>query len=465
MNKTKKLSIILSILVFSSIFLNINAQDLSNRIPDIPTNYEEEYSRGVCAGADNIVMAGCSVIAGQAVRGIPAMAFGASFDKIKGCVKQFEQRSGTSVKIDTNDTCNQYGLMNPKLDSSKFVFEKSNKPSNDYSVLGLAKSLHNLNQDIVQNSFDNSYFAFKAVENVPIARNAFAQTPGEPELQGLGGYFKTVTYNTWVVIRNVAYALIGLLSIVLGLTLMSSNSMFDNNAKWRLSLEQAIPRVVIAVILIQFSYVLGETLLFIANNSNFEPIFRYIFNVPVGGWTGVVVGLSALAPASLLGLVLALWSVTNPFGGVILIGMLAMGLWYTWRLIVLWWHNFNAVIAICLFTMASPLIIALSLLPGEAGALQTRRYFSTLVSLVSRTFLLQLISVGPTILLWTLYNYITTGGAGSGFLSFIAPATYLFPLIGGIIILGYADNAQNLSNQFAKSVTGADPIGGQQQGR
>jgi len=222
-----------------------------------------------------------------------------------------------------------------------------------------------------------------------------------------------------------------------------------------LSLEQAIPRVIIAVILIQFSYLLGETLLFIANESNFEPIFRYIFDVPQGGWTTFVAGIGALSPTILLGVTL----IRVPFlGQAILIGMLIFGLWYLWRLLVLWWHNLSVVLLICAFTMASPIIIAFSLLPGEAGAMQTRRYFSTLMSLLSRTFLLQLISISPTILVW---SYSSSGVLGGS----LTPALSLIPVILSIIILGYADNVQNLANQFAKNLTGADPIGGQAQGR
>jgi len=454
MNNNRKFSLILSILVFTSLFLNIKAQDFSNKIPDIPSNYESEYANQICAGDDNIIQAGCTVIAGQVVRGIPAMAFGASFDTIKNCVKKMESRSGTTARIDLDDTCNQFGLLNPKLDSSKFVYENSGI-KNDASLLGISKNLHNLNQDIVKNSFDINYFAYKGIENIPVAKNAFAQSPDARNLGFPGNWLITVTYNTWVTVRNVSYALLGLLSIVLGLTLMSSNSIFDSNAKWRLSLEQAIPRVIIAIVLIQFSYLLGESIFFIADQQNFEPILRYIFTMPEGGWVTYATGGAPLSPSMILGAVLARL-VDFVFGGAFLIALVIFGLWYLWRLLVLWWYNLSVNMSICIFTIASPFIIAMSLLPGEAGAQQTKRYFSTLLSLISRTFLLQAITVAPTIIVWTL----TANDWAAGFYNNSYIFSILTPIILGIIVLGYADNVQNLSNQFAKNVTGADPIGG-----
>jgi len=434
MTNQKKFSILVTLFIISSVFLNINAINYSDKMKVITENYEESYTASACDGNNNIIKAGCSVIAGQAVRGIPAMAFGASFDEIQECVQKMEKRSGTSVTINADDTCNQFGLYNPTLDTSNFVLER-NGPSNSYSILGTTNLLFKLNQEIENNSFDSTYYAYKAIENIPVAKDAFAQS--KENMWGLGNFYRDTSYNMWVTVRNISYGLIGLLSIILGLTLMSSNSIFDSNAKWRLSLEQAIPRVIIAVILIQFSYFIGESLLYIANESNFEPIFRYIANIPGGGgWANLGAGLTALAPTALLGGVLALTVSIPGVGQFLLIGLLVFGLWYLYRLLVLWFYNFTLVLEVVLFTIASPLIISMSLLPGEAGAQQTRRYFSTFLSLLGRTFLLKIISVGPTLMLALLLNWMYSGDILTDILAVVvSPVTFLAPLILSIIIL------------------------------
>jgi hypothetical protein len=455
MKKNNKFYLIIFLILFTSLTTVRSLQipnDLSSRMGGVSDTYEEDYANKVCSGNDNIVMAGCSVLAGQAVRTIPAMAFGASFDDMKECAKLGENvRSGTQT-INLNDTCNVISMMNPGMDKSQLVFEKK---YDGHSLVAVTNYLNDLNTDIAQNSFDNTYFAYKSLENIPVAKDAFAQSPSTDELSGFGAFWRDTTFNTWLTFRNVSYGLIGLLSIILGITLMSSNSFLDNNAKWRLSLEQAIPRVVIAVILIQFSYTLGEALLYIHHESRFEPIVSYL----LGGLQGTIAGSIIIAA---IGLIIVISTATSPLGGGVLILLIVLGLWALYRIVILWWHQFTNLLGIVLFTIASPVIIATSLLPGEAGALATRRYFSTLVSLITRSFLLQAIAVSPWIYFALLSNWVLSNPLN--FLMAIFGSVIialLTPLIITIIIYQYADVTKDWSNNFAKNITGADPIGAQ----
>ena len=452
MKKTSKFYLIIFLLIFSS-FTLVNSQslrvpsDLSDRMPVVPINYEENYSNGVCSGTNNIVMAGCTVIAGQIVRSVPAMVFGASFDNMKKCVKENENFRNNNQEIDLNNICNAITYLNPEVDKSGLVFTTSG--SDGFSALAMTNYLYNINSEIAKNSFDNTYFVYKSVENIPVAKEVFAQQPSTQDLWFMGEFWRDTAFNLWKNFRNVAYAMIGLLSIVLGLTLMSSNSFLDNNAKWRLSLEQAIPRVIISVILIQFSYTIGEALLYIHINEGFAPLILYMF----GGIEGsLVVNVLQL----IIAIIFVFFLSANPVGAGIIILMCILGIWCLYRLIVLWWMLFTNLIGIFVFTFASPVLIAASLLPGEAGALQIRRYFSTLVALVSRSFLLQAIRTGPLIYAALIYNWGSTGyGAMFGAIGL----AILSPLVVSIIIYQYADNTEQWANTFAKNVTGAEPIG------
>jgi len=478
MTKSYKFYLVIFLFLLSATFFNykaaFNSASISANIPEIGQDYEKEYADQVCAGDDNIVKAGCAVIAGQVVRGIPAMFFGASFDKVKECVRKSEEwTSGSTINI--NDTCNQIGLYNPKINRNDFVLDTKG-PSNDYSLNGLVTSLNKLNSDIAKNAFDNSYYVYKGVENIPFAKEAFAQNINvtslpatDIELTGMGGFLRWASFNAWLTFRNVAYALIGVLSLVLGLTLMSSNSFLDNNARWRLSLEQAIPRVIISVILIQFSYGIGEALLYAANNENFIPIFNYMFGI--GNLAGFGYGFLIM----ILGFTMSIFSVTQfstGMPGAIMIGIIIGGLWYLYRLVIVWWQSFQVIFAICFLTIISPIMIAISLLPGEAGALQLRRYFASLISLTSQTFLYQLIKAGPGIMTYLLFAYLThdfNTFATAIFANIFVPGYSAFialgPIILSIVILQYSDRVQEVSNQFARNVTGTDPLGAQQQQR
>jgi hypothetical protein len=456
MKKNNKFYLIIFLILFTSLtsVKSLEFPETSSRMTGISPEYETNYANKICDGDDTIIKAGCSVIAGQAVRTIPAMAFGASFDKMSECAKRGEEIRNGAQTVNLDDTCSVIAMMNPSVDKSKLVFEKK---YDGHSLVSITNYLNDLNKDIAENSFDNTYFVYKSVENIPVAKNAFAQTPSTDRMSGLGEFWRDTTFNTWVTFRNVAYGLIGLLSIILGITLMSSNSFLDNNAKWRLSLEQAIPRVVIAVILIQFSYTLGEALLYIQHESRFEPIVSYLF----AGLEGTIAGSIIIAAIGLIFVVASSFT-GNPIGIGVLIVLIVLGLWAFYRLIILWWFQFTNLLAICIFTIASPVIIAVSLLPGEAGALANRRYFSTIISLVSRSFLLQAIAVGPWIFLALLNNWIFSNPANFLMALFGSVIIALLtPLIVTIIIYQYADNTAGWSNSFAKNITGADPIGAQ----
>jgi hypothetical protein len=279
-------------------------------------------------------------------------------------------------------------------------------------------------------------------------------------------------YTIWKSTRNLAFILLGLLSIVLGITLMSSNSFIDRNAKWRISLEQALPKVIIAVILIQLSYTIGDILLGIADNQTFKPLISYVLNNGQPSVSEFWIEYAAnVSPVFLVvaGIVIFFLGAKTGIGLGVVIIILIIGIIAAYRMFILLYLNFSAILGIVLLTLASPLLIAMSLLPGEAGANQLKRYFASLVSLTSQAFLYQAIQSGTVFLAaWVLSKWFFDP---STTLSTLTPVASVASATGSVLLIviflpvlitliyGYAENVKQISNQFAKSLIGVEPIG------
>jgi hypothetical protein len=474
-NKTNKFYFIVFTLILTSFSLTNAQTKKPSEIPDVSGQIETQYTTQICQGSDNIVAAGCSVIGGQVVRGVPAMVFGASFDKMKGCLQKYEGISANStIEISGNDTCSQLGYINPNLDKKNYTFIfKEGIPDNP-SLFGMIDQANSVNTNLIKNSFDTSYYATKSVENIPYIQSAFAQAvpPEKAVIEGAGGkLLQGLTYNVWVSTRNVAFILLGVLSIVLGITLMSSNSFIDRNAKWRISLEQALPKVIIAVILIQLSYTFGDILLGIADNQSFKPIISYVLNNGQPGGTGEFWLTYAATQSTIFTVIAGLatfWlSAVSGVGLGVIIIILVVGIICAYRMIIMWYLNFSAILGIVLITIASPLLIAMSLLPGEAGGNQLKRYFASLISLTSQTFLYQAIQAGTVFLAAYVLNawfFNASVTPASLILSSVTSSFTVFLLVIFLpvlvtLIYGYAENVRQISNDFAKSLVGVEPIG------
>ncbi len=475
-NKTNKFYFIVFSLILTSFTLSNAAIPKPSEINDVSPGIETRYTEQICQGDDNIVAAGCSVIGGQVVRGVPAMVFGASFDKMKGCLRKYENVAPNStIEISGNDTCSQLGYINPNLDKKNYTFIFKEGTPNNSSLFGMIDQANAVNTTLIRDSFDTSYYATKSVENIPYIQSAFAQAvpPEKAVIEGAGGkLLQGLTYNVWVSTRNVSFILLGVLSIVLGITLMSSNSFIDRNAKWRISLEQALPKVIIAVILIQLSYTFGDILLGIADNQSFKPIISYVLN---NGQQEIAAGEFWLAYAAtqsvvftvIAGLATFWLSAVSGVGLGVIIVILVVGIICAYRMLIMWYLNFSAILGIVLLTIASPLLIAMSLLPGEAGGNQLKRYFASLISLTSQTFLYQAIQAGTVFLAayvlnaW-FFNVAVTPAAlilGGVTSSVTVLLLVIFLPVLVTLIYGYAENVRQISNDFAKSLVGVEPIG------
>jgi hypothetical protein len=188
--------------------------------------YENRVSSSVCEGDSNIIKAGCSIAVGQVVRVTPGMLTGVTLDKMNDCYQRFgptQANQGKNILIDLNDPCNQIALMNPKMDVSKYAyipFDDTTVITNNRPGIASIGSMMEVSYRKATDGllFNREFYAAETFKNVPYLKTTYAATPGT--------LFSSITkfvYNTWLIVRNLAYALLLVAALYLGIVIMIGN--------------------------------------------------------------------------------------------------------------------------------------------------------------------------------------------------------------------------------------------------
>ncbi len=117
------------------------------------------------------------------------------------------------------------------------------------SLLGIANQAGKLNNEPPPTNL--AYFWNKQIEDVPFAGRAYA---AEPTYSGL---FLDITYELWLISRNVALGLLAIVGIVVGIMIMTRKRI---SAQATVTMQYALPRLIIGLILIVFSYAIGASM-------------------------------------------------------------------------------------------------------------------------------------------------------------------------------------------------------------
>jgi len=461
----------------------VGVPDSFNKREDIqaPIDIESQFASAVCEGNNNIVKAGCSVITGQAVRTVPSMAFGCSLDKCKECADNLpkgESASGEiSYEINLSDTCSLLSLYNaPDSFKTKFVQEMSNTEMDNtisinngfggHSLASAADGFYKFTNSIKKESFTPQYYAIMNFDKVPFVGTAFARE-GDPITDSLSAFMG----NTWMSIRNLAFVLISVFALILGIGIMTSGT-FSKDPKFNLTLEQAIPKVIIALILIQLSYFIGYSIFILAENRTLEAIAKFVLfestslannnSVRVMNSAYEAAPITAMISYGIAGAVLMIAKLAPIAVPIILIGVLFV----LYRAVVLAWLQFKNAVGIVVITVVAPILISLSVLPGTAGEKRINEYFSSLIALFIQALLYQFIFVFA----WNFFviNDLITLATNGGVQGLIQQVGVFIaglgsPLIVAIILM-QGDQVVGISNQLAKNLTGSSPLGSQNNG-
>jgi len=448
---------LLTILSFSGLSLDSNL-------------YENQVASSVCEGDSNIIKAGCSVAVGQVVRVTPGIVTGVTFDKMGECFDKYgPTKTSTTLEarntiVDLNDPCNQIATLNPKMDREKYAYipydPKTAISNSRPGIASLATILEVTSKEASNGVLLNREFALaNSFKHVPYLKTSFAQS----NTNSLNAITEFV-FNFWQLSRNVAYLILLLGALFLGITIMIGNQAIDKDGKIKLTIEKAIPRVVIAVILISSSYYIGELILSSLVGGGIVQGFASFFAQAVLPQNTVSDWQTFLAYAGatlMMGLVAAFMAVTQ--GGLlipILFGILAA----VWKMLLINLYIVKNIIDLLIYIIFSPFYIVAGVLPSENKSMAFKKYIATLVKFVIHGFLLNLILFGSKAVL--IFGLLEAFNLNSGnvirqiadqYSSIANVIIYIFSLIAFVYILGLAKDSEKKAIELSQNITGTKP--------
>ncbi len=101
-----------------------------------------------------------------------------------------------------------------------------------------------------------AYYVKRQVEDVPLVGTAYAQINPSTAADYSSIPLLNITFELWKIVRDASYGFIALIMIVTGVMIMTRKKV---SAQAMVTVQYAIPRIVIALFLITFSYAIGAT--------------------------------------------------------------------------------------------------------------------------------------------------------------------------------------------------------------
>lgn len=139
------------------------------------------------------------------------------------------------------------GIQTMDVEASSNTNRLSNR---NHGLVGVAYTLEQGLEDPIP--LNMAYFMKRNAQKIPIInKTAYANTGPEYSGPMLG-----VIYNYWTITRNIAYALMAIILLVIGIMIITQRKL---DAKSALTVQQAIPQIIISIILIYVSYPIGAT--------------------------------------------------------------------------------------------------------------------------------------------------------------------------------------------------------------
>ena len=454
--------------LFMAFVLGLSSAGLA--VTPVSNYYENTVATNVCEGDSNIIKAGCSVAVGQVVRVTPGILTGVTIDKMGSCFDKYKTTNpvGTAnAVIDLNDPCNQIAMFNPEMKKENYAYIQPNdeeitkQSRGGFTAFTTQMEIFGKNATSGKMLMDREYYVAKTFKDVPIIGVALAApTTGVDRI-------KDFIYNVWQVSRNIAYLILLLTSLGVGIYIMGGFT--DKDGKIKLTVERAIPRVVIAVVLISSSYWIGELILtsllgqgliqgFAAFLSQALFTSSSLSSSPLDAsfWLGI--------PAAMvvMGTIAALTASTGGSFIVLLVFGIAAAVW---RIFVVNFLILKNIFDLMVYIIYSPFIIVGGVSPSDNNGQAFRNYGAKMLKFIAVGFMLNLINYGSKALLaYSVLQETTAADAkifgsfgdlyGNGGLS--AALVYIFGLVAYIYILYLADKVDETADRFVKNITGID---------
>lgn len=157
--------------------------------------------------------------------------------------------------LDDDELIKCQSLVNSYTDDVDGTIQSGGVSGQSYgSLASYANGLNKVNQTPIPVNL--AYYMERQTENIPFVGTAFAQFGGS-QAATYSGPLLEITFSLWTIVRNLAYGVMALIMIVIGVMIMTRKRV---NPQTMVTVQYAIPKVIIALVLITFSYPIGATL-------------------------------------------------------------------------------------------------------------------------------------------------------------------------------------------------------------
>lgn len=232
-----------------------------------------------------------------------------------------------------------------------------------------------------------AYFFKDYARRVPVVRNtAFAQGTTEDQYMGAN-----MVYSVWKWVRNISLGLMSLLLLVIGMMIMTRKKI---SAQATVTVQRALPRIAVSIVLIFFSYVIGSFMIQLMGP--LKAAMRRTILLLIDQQLGEITALSFAPTGTSAGLSLLGWGILvatglvswNTAGLAFFIGIVIVVLALIIVSIIALVKTLLIYVKLLTYTIISPLYFAIGAVPGKESMILDwfKEMLSGVASVVAMTF-------------------------------------------------------------------------------
>ncbi len=288
------------------------------------------------------------------------------------------------------------------------------------SLLGLAYSLEkSLKEPLPVNL---AFFIQDEIKNVPFLNKAFAAKYNAPLLDNTS--MENVILSLWKLFRNLAYGLMSLFLIVIGIMMIMRKKVDQQTV---VSVQYALPKIIMILILIPFSYPIGATFATFAWTAQ-DTARSLVTTAITSSFGGTTWTPQSVALATSVGYILvAILALAIPVVGILItaiIALLAIVIicLFLWLYIKIFIIYFKLIAGLIL----SPMVFVVGSIPGNESKISDW-FKMTLAQALSVPAMAAVSTTG--LLITTVLTKGTSSNVGTAFLGLLmAPALAILSL-------------------------------------
>lgn len=353
-------------------------------------------------------------LAAAAFDGIPFIAFGKNISEMQGCGAKFLQDNGADV------TC-QGCAQNLECEDLQLLY----KPGSQFAQTRVAGTLIGLSNFLGGAAINEpapvnlAYWWNDNVNKVPFVGHALAA-----DSTTYSGPFLGAILFVWKLTRNIAYGLMSVVMLATGLMIITRKKLGPQAA---VTAQLALPKIIIALVLITFSYpigALGVSLAYVLRG-NVGPMLA---DVDWGGLgNNVLTATDGFSVGFIASALFAVVTAIMGLGPVILIISLLVIFVAIVAGILVYIKFFTIYIKLLFSIIAAPFIFTIGAIPGQDQATINwfKSFIANVIAIPAMFFIYTLSFLLSWKIMLTAFTEATVFGGGPLML-FIVPFVYIY---------------------------------------